>query len=210
MRPVKNNLFDFEDGNGLVEAHRHKKGGGWVANTAIIGPDVYLGPEARVFNTASVYGNCIINGQSRVCDAAVVEGEVSIHNHVEVSDSAHISGLIKLYDRVRVCGYADLGGSFSVYDRVNLSGDAQLCLGEGAYLHGEVKIDFTPVVIADLLEWPIIITRNKPKWVMVGCQSHPLSYFLKNARLFARAYGVSERDIRLATDIVGRIGKRSL
>lgn len=26
--------FDFEDGNGLVPAHQHKNGGGWVADTA--------------------------------------------------------------------------------------------------------------------------------------------------------------------------------
>ena len=35
--------FDFRDGNGLVPAHKHPNGGGWVADTARVAETAYLG-----------------------------------------------------------------------------------------------------------------------------------------------------------------------
>ncbi len=62
---------DFEDGKGAVPAHRHSNPdgsvGGWVAETAYVGPKVSLGPNASVFGDARVsggawmYGNCTIS-----------------------------------------------------------------------------------------------------------------------------------------------------
>ena len=40
--------FDFNDGNGLVPAHKHSNGGGWVAETADVADTVYVWPEAMV------------------------------------------------------------------------------------------------------------------------------------------------------------------
>ena len=33
---TKETEFDFQDGNGPVPAHKHVKGGGWVADTATV------------------------------------------------------------------------------------------------------------------------------------------------------------------------------
>ena len=41
--------FDFGDGNGFVPAHRHPNGGGWVADSIIISPGIYIGPRARIY-----------------------------------------------------------------------------------------------------------------------------------------------------------------
>ena len=65
--------FDF--GLGPVPAHRHKNGGGWVADTAHVADDAYVGPNARVFGQAQVYGEARVSGQARVCDEAWVSGQ---------------------------------------------------------------------------------------------------------------------------------------
>jgi len=47
--------FDF--GNGLVPAHQHSNGGGWVADTATVSETAYVGPNAVVSGNARVSGN---------------------------------------------------------------------------------------------------------------------------------------------------------
>ncbi len=66
--------FDFEDGNGLVEAHQHLNGGGWVANTAHVDVRTYVGPGATVRDKARVFG------KSRISDTVQVYGETIIIN----------------------------------------------------------------------------------------------------------------------------------
>jgi hypothetical protein len=53
---------NFLDGNGLVPAHRHTNGGGWVADTATVADSAYVGPEARVYGKAQVYGKARVYG----------------------------------------------------------------------------------------------------------------------------------------------------
>ena len=53
--------FDFQDGNGLVPAHKHPNGGGWVANTASVAESVYVGPKAQVSGLARVYGSAVVS-----------------------------------------------------------------------------------------------------------------------------------------------------
>lgn len=56
--------FDFKDGKGLVPAHRHSHGGGWVANTADVAASAYVGPDAQVYGSAEVLGNVLISAGS--------------------------------------------------------------------------------------------------------------------------------------------------
>ena len=53
--------YDFEDGCGPVPAHKHTKGGGWVADTASVDDSAYVGRYAKVYGNAKVYGD------SKVC-----------------------------------------------------------------------------------------------------------------------------------------------
>ena len=64
--------YDFKDGKGPVPAHRHAKGGGWVANTAYVADTAYVGVDAlvydnaRVFDKAQVYGGAWVYGNAHV------------------------------------------------------------------------------------------------------------------------------------------------
>ena len=62
--------FDFEDGNGLVAASRHKNPdgslGGWVAATANVYGNARVWDEAWVWGEAQVSGNARVYGNARV------------------------------------------------------------------------------------------------------------------------------------------------
>ena len=47
-------IYDFKDGKGLVPAHQHPNGGGWVADTATVDEKAFVGPDAKVFGNAKV------------------------------------------------------------------------------------------------------------------------------------------------------------
>ena len=44
--------FDF--GSGLVAAHKHSNGGGWVADTAFVADSAFVGEFAEVYENARV------------------------------------------------------------------------------------------------------------------------------------------------------------
>lgn len=58
--------FDFCDGKGLVPAHRHVNGGGWVANTAYVSDSAYVGPNAQVYGNARVRGEAWVHGSAKI------------------------------------------------------------------------------------------------------------------------------------------------
>ena len=65
--------FDF--GFGPVPAHKHPNGGGWVADTAYVGPDARVFGNAVVGSNARIYGYARVYGNAWVCDdARVTEG----------------------------------------------------------------------------------------------------------------------------------------
>ena len=106
--------FDF--GDGPVPAHRHKNGGGWVANTARVGNSVYIGSGARVYGEAEVVDNAQILDHARVYENAVVRentiirdnarvfGNACISGNAEVAEFAHILGQSRLSGLVKICG----------------------------------------------------------------------------------------------------------
>lgn len=51
------NMQTFDFGFGPVPAHRHKNGGGWVADTATVDSSAYVGFRARVYDNAWVCGD---------------------------------------------------------------------------------------------------------------------------------------------------------
>ena len=58
--------FDFNDGNGLVKAHKHENGGGWVAETANVDKTAFVECNASVSGDASVWGDASVSGNARV------------------------------------------------------------------------------------------------------------------------------------------------
>jgi NDP-sugar pyrophosphorylase family protein len=78
--------FDFGDGNGPVPAHKHRNGGGIVADTATVDPTAYVGENARVF------GDAIVSDASKILDNSQVFGNAVVSEHAIICDDASISG----------------------------------------------------------------------------------------------------------------------
>lgn len=82
--------YDFKDGKGLVPAHKHPNGGGWVADSAKVSDKAYVGPEAQVFGEAEVYGKVAVSGKAMVYGNARVSGDAWVYGNVVVSGGARV------------------------------------------------------------------------------------------------------------------------
>jgi len=65
-------ITQFNFGFGLVDAHQHSNGGGWIQNTASAAASVFVGPNAQVYDSAQVYGSAAVYGSAVVCGSGVV------------------------------------------------------------------------------------------------------------------------------------------
>jgi UDP-3-O-[3-hydroxymyristoyl] glucosamine N-acyltransferase len=115
---------DFGDGNGKVPAHKHLKGGGWVAETANVDNDCFIGPHAVVFGNARVSGNAIINDYAKVYGDAQVYGNAKVYGKAEVYDKAHVLGHAKISGNARVYENARATDNAMVYDDCQVYGNA--------------------------------------------------------------------------------------
>jgi len=94
----ENEFFDFGNGAGLVPAHRHNNGGGWVADTASVDDTAYIGNKARVFGYAHVRdyavvtGNAEVSGYAIIKDSGCLDGDVVIRGACTIKDQALVSG----------------------------------------------------------------------------------------------------------------------
>lgn len=107
--------FDFEDGNGLVPAHRHSNGGGWVADTAYVAPTAYVGPNARVYHNARVCDYVIIYDYSEISGNAEIYNHVTIYKNVKVYDNARVYDDTRIYGETRIFGDSRISGDSKVY-----------------------------------------------------------------------------------------------
>ena len=69
--------------------HKHKNGGGWVANTTRIDESVYIGPHALA------YGNVELTGKVCLLDSSQVSGNVKLGGDVIVSGNCWLDGTFK-------------------------------------------------------------------------------------------------------------------
>ncbi len=72
-------MFDFEDGNGPVPAHRHRNGGGWVADSATVAPTVSVEEGALVYGGATVCDTVRLGPGTRVYGRALLEGSLILY-----------------------------------------------------------------------------------------------------------------------------------
>jgi carbonic anhydrase/acetyltransferase-like protein (isoleucine patch superfamily) len=116
--------IDFQDGAGPVPAHQHIRGGGWVAETAKVDDNCYIGPFAMVYGEARVSENVIINdyarvyGNAKIYGRAKVYGDCQVYEEAQVYGDARVSGHSKVYGKVKVMDNA------MVYDYSEVYGDA--------------------------------------------------------------------------------------
>lgn len=125
-------LYDFNNSGWPVPAHQHSNGGGWVADTAIVHDDAYIGPEARVYGNAFVDAGVVINDQARVF------GFVNLFDNVIIFGDASVSGDAKIGGCVRVFGNAGVCGRTHISDCVQISGNTFLT--ENAKISGSSRI----------------------------------------------------------------------
>ncbi len=96
------------------EQHKHKNGGGWVANTATVEETAYIGPDAWVFGDARIYSYARITGDACVSGNAVIYGYARIFGAAQVYGYARISGDALVSGDARVYGYARIFGAAQV------------------------------------------------------------------------------------------------
>lgn len=167
----KQQMFDFEDGNGPVPAHQHKKGGGWVANTAYVAPTACVGPIARVYGRAGVHDFVEIHQTARVRGVAQLWNDVLLFGDSEVED-AELYHQVRLYQGVVVRGRGTV-----------LMGDMDLY---SPLVNGPLVIDATPIIVTSDYPHPVVMVKSPQNMVSVGCVTHPLTYWRKNLRLIAQ------------------------
>lgn len=90
-------LHDFEDGNGLVSARKHKNGGGIVADTVTISEDCYVGKDCLVYGNAIIKNGCKLSGNVRVYDYAMVMNGVQLEDDVEVFGNAQVKHGVTIF-----------------------------------------------------------------------------------------------------------------
>jgi hypothetical protein len=119
-----------------VPAHTHVNPdgseGGWVAETALVEPSVYVGPDSEVFGFATVTGFVRLEKDTAVSGYACLSGNALIRS-VLVTDHAQIFGDAKLmgddvHNYRAITGNASIGGSAEIRIPGSWS------LGDGTFL----------------------------------------------------------------------------
>jgi len=88
--------FDFGDGKGKVPAHKHKNGGGWVADTAAVSDTAYVGPYATVFGSAIIADKARLTGNAKVFGTARVRNYAKIFDGCVIGENAFVANRAKL------------------------------------------------------------------------------------------------------------------
>jgi len=131
-----NNIFDF--GDGLVAAHKHVNGGGWVADTATVADSAYVGQHATVSGDAEVSGKAKVSDYAYVFGDARVFGNAWLYGNAEVYGYAMILGYAKVCGDAKVFGYSVVYGDAMVYGHAEVYGNADV--GESAWVAGYAKV----------------------------------------------------------------------
>ena len=125
-RQIKEQTHDFGDGNGPVPAHRHIKGGGWVADTANVHNSAYIGEDALVYGNALVYGDAWVSGNALVYGDAWVSGSARVYGNALVYGDAWVSGNARVRGDALVYGNALVYGDALVHDNALVYGNARV------------------------------------------------------------------------------------
>ena len=120
-------MFKFPTGLALAHRHINPNGteGGWVADTASVGKNVYVGKDALVFDRAKVFDFVQIYG-GQVYGKAELRDAVQVAGDAKVFGNAKLSNYVRVFDNAKVFGNAKLSNRVQVLDASKVYGDAQL------------------------------------------------------------------------------------
>ncbi len=208
---------EYDFGNGPVPAHRHIRGGGWVANTATVDDNCYIGPYARVFGNAFVSGNAFINdaasvfGNASITGNAKVYGDAMVFDSASVRDNARVSGFCKIFDYATVLGNAQVYESAEVYGNAIITDNAEIfdnskVFGNGyvyecVRLYGHCQVTRKPILGLGL-EYPVTVTDHH---VLLGCTVIPPTMLKKLGRRIMTMVGYNKEEAEMWVDVIMKI-----
>ena len=171
----KMTTYDFKDGKGLVPAHQHSNGGGWVADTATVDDTAHIGPDAKVYGNARVYDKARVYGNGK----AQVSGNAILSGNAIVSGNALVSANAQIYDKALVSGYAHVFGDAKVYgnarlyDTAKVYGNAQVCgdalLYANAQVFGDAKVSSNQHVSFSIVKTDLSLPENMKESIEAQC-----------------------------------------
>jgi len=203
----------LEYGYTAADWHWHPNGGGWVHRTAFVADTAYVGPNAVVSGDAVVFGNARVLGYAMVLDRAVVFGNAEVYGHAVVSGSAWVGDNAEVSGTAKVCDNAWVFGDAEVGDNAEVSGSARIF--GFAVVNGDAKVFGSAVVSGDAVvcgsarvysgEWKVsppyiqgtrhALTLSSFTEITIGCQTHPIPYWLECGEAIGRGHGYSDAEI---------------
>lgn len=210
-------IEEYDFGNGPVPAHRHIRGGGWVANTATVDDSCFVAPYARVFDNASVSGNAFIGdaasvfGNATITGNARVYGDAMVFDHATVKDNARVSGFCKICEYATVLGNSQVYESAEIYGNAIITDNAEIydnakVFGKGYVyecirLYGHCQVTRKPLLGLGF-EYPVTITDHH---VLLGCTVIPPTLLKKIGRRIITLVGYTKEEAELWLEIVDRL-----
>lgn len=188
---------DFGDGQ-KVPAHQHPKGGGWVAETAHVDDDCYVGPfagvygearvtdgaiindYAKVFGNALVYGNAKVYGDARVYDLAQVYGNARVNGYAEVYENSRVLDNALVYGNANIRGNAIVRNNSEVFNDAIIAGDADIY--DSIKVYDNCVVTKKPKACFGF-DYNVIITDHH---VSLGCVSIPPKFIETTVKRIVR------------------------
>lgn len=122
---------DFKNGCGRVFAHKHDNGGGWVADSARVEDEAYVGAHCEVFEYACVSGKVKMEGRVRVHGHASVHGDriqtgILLRKNAQIYGRAIVRDNVTMSDDSRALGNACISGTTRMHHNCSVADSAQI------------------------------------------------------------------------------------
>lgn len=121
-------LHDFGYGDGLVPAHRHPNGGGWVSDEATVHPAAYISSEA------------VVIGRASLCPDVILRDHTSIIGNVTIKGKALMEDNSRIIDNVQIDGDVSMSGYSLLEDDAKVEKNAVLVVSRHASMRGDAIV----------------------------------------------------------------------
>lgn len=176
-------VHDFRGDGENVRAHQHPNGGGWVANTAEVDPQAYVGAGCEVADHAKVRAGAKLYDRAYVGGYAEVSGpDTVIMGDATVDGWAVLRGGVRMLDHSRATGHCVLSGNTQLHDQARVTDQVHVTdvrVDGGACLQGSQRLRKNDQVIAfssSAIGWTTTITKTH---MAIGCQFYTHKQWLK-------------------------------
>ena len=91
--------------------------GGWVAETALVEPTCYIGPDAEVYEYAQVRDSARVLGSASACGFAKIADNATLNDWSIACDDAWIQGSAYIGNTAVICGKSFIDYGFLGEDK---------------------------------------------------------------------------------------------